>query len=223
MLGILGKKVGMTRLFDEDGTSVPVTVVEAGPCFVLQKRTPEKEGYAALRVGFGQIGHKSTSEAARKKRLGKPLATFFEKSGVAPQRWIREFRVAPEELAKFEVGQPIKADIFQKGAVVDVSGITKGRGFSGVVKRYKMAGHVQTHGTHEFRRHPGAVGQRKTPGKVWKNKRMPGHHGVDRVTIQNLRVMDVAPEKNLLLLKGAVPGANGGLLIVRPAAKGPRS
>ncbi len=219
MLGLLGKKIGMTQTFNEAGNSVPVTVVEAGPCVVLQKRTPEKEGYSAVRVGFGEIGHKSTKPETREKRVGKAQATFFKKLNQAPKRWTREFRVSPEELAKIEVGAELKVDLFKQGALVDVSGITKGRGMAGVFKLHKMAGHVQTHGTHEFRRHPGAVGQRKTPGKVWKNKRMPGHYGVERVTVQNLEVVESIAEKNLLLIKGAIPGANGGLIIVRPAVK----
>ncbi len=219
MLGILGQKVGMTRQFTENGESIAVTVVTAGPCIVLQKRTLEKEGYLALQVGFGKVGHRSTKDETAMKRMGKPLAGLFQKAGAAPQRWIREFRVTPEEAAKYEIGGRIDAGLFQKGAVVDVAGTSKGRGFAGVVKRHHMAGHVQTHGTHEYFRHPGSIGQRKTPGKVWKNKRMPGHMGVERVTVQNLVVVDSIPEKNLLLLQGAVPGANGGLVIVRPAVK----
>ena len=219
MLGLLGKKIGMTQTFTEAGNSIPVTVVEAGPNVVLQKRTPEKEGYAAVRVGFGDIGGKKTKPETRDRRIGKAQATFFKKANVAPKHWVREFRLNPEEVAKFNVGDEIKADIFQKGSLVDVSGITKGRGFAGVFKLHKMAGHVDSHGTHEFFRHPGAVGQRKTPGKVWKNKRMPGHYGVERVTVQNLEVVEVEPTRNLLLIKGALPGANGGLLIVRPAVK----
>jgi large subunit ribosomal protein L3 len=219
MLGLLGKKVGMTQMFTDEGNSIPVTVIETGPCFVLQKRMPEKEGYSAIRVGFGEVGSKTTSAATRDRRVGKAQATYYKKLETSPKRWVREFRLTAEELAKFNVGDQLKADVFTKGQLVDVSGITKGRGMTGVVKLHKMAGHVQTHGTHEYRRHPGAIGQRKTPGKVWKNKRMPGHYGVDRVTVQNLVVADVAVEKNLLLVKGAIPGANGGLVIIRPAAK----
>lgn len=219
MLGLLGRKIGMTQMFGEDGSSLPVTVVEAGPCIVLQKRTPEKEGYAAICVGFGEVGSKATSAATRDRRIGKAQATYYKKLETSPKRWVREMRLTPEELAKLNVGDQLKADLFAKGQLVDVSGITKGRGMAGVVKLHKMAGHVQTHGTHEYRRHPGAVGQRKTPGKVWKNKRMPGHYGVERVTIQNLEIADVAVEKNLLLVKGALPGANGGLVIIRPAVK----
>jgi large subunit ribosomal protein L3 len=219
MLGLLGKKVGMTQMFTDEGNSIPVTVVEAGPCVVLQKRTLEKEGYAAIRVGFGEIGSKRTQPATRDRRVGNAQATFYKKLETSPKRWVREFRLTPQELAKFNVGDQLKADIFTKGGLVDVSGTTKGRGMTGVVKLHKMAGHVQTHGTHEYRRHPGAIGQRKTPGKVWKNKRMPGHYGDERVTIQNLEVADVSLEKNLLLVKGAIPGANGGLVIIRPAVK----
>ena len=219
MLGILGKKIGMTQMFTDGGASVPVTVVEAGPCIVLQKRTPEKEGYSALSVGFGNIGGKKTRPETREKRIGQPRVGFFKKIQQEPKRWIREFRITPEELARFNVGDSVKVDIFQKGAIVDVSGTTKGRGFAGVFKKHKMAGHVDGHGTHEYFRHAGAIGQRKTPGKVWKKKRMPGHYGDERVTVQNLKIIEVSAEKNLLLIKGAIPGANGGLVIVRPASK----
>lgn len=219
MLGILGKKIGMTQLFIEGGASVPVTVIEAGPCVVLQKRTVEKDGYSALRVGFGLIGSKKTRPETRERRIGRPEMGLFKKVQQAPTRWIREFRVGPEEFARFNVGDQVKTEIFQKGVHVDVTGTTKGRGFAGVFKKHKMAGHVDGHGTHEYFRHAGAIGQRKTPGKVWKNKRMPGHYGDERVTVQNLLLVEVEGERNLLLVKGAIPGANGGLVVVRPASK----
>jgi large subunit ribosomal protein L3 len=219
MAALLGKKLGMTQIFTEEGNCVPVTVVEAGPCTILQKRTVEKEGYAALRVAYGHIGRPDTKPETRERRLGKAMTGAYRKANVAPKRWTREFRVGPEELAKYNVGDDLKADIFAKGAMVDVTGTTKGRGFAGVFKRHHMAGHVEAHGTHEYFRHAGAIGQRKTPGKVWKNKRMPGHFGDERVTVQNLEVVEVAADRNLLLIRGAVPGFNGGLLIVRSASK----
>ncbi len=219
MLGILGKKIGMTQVFNDEGNSVPVTVIEAGPCLVLEKRTPEKEGYAALRVGFGEIGAKDTRPETREARVGRPRVGFFKKANATPKRWVREFRVAPEDLGKFNVGDALPIGMFEKGSKVDVTGTTKGRGFAGVFKRHQMAGHVSTHGTHEFFRHMGAVGQRKTPGKVWKNKRMPGHYGDEKVTVQNLEVVEIAADRNLLLVKGAIPGANGGLLVIKPAIK----
>jgi large subunit ribosomal protein L3 len=219
MAALLGVKLGMTQVFTEEGNCVPVTVVEAGPCTILQKRTLEKEGYAALRVAYGSVGRAQTKPETRERRLGKALVGAYRKANVAPQRWTREFRVPPDELAKYNIGDALKVDVFAKGAMVDVTGTTKGRGFAGVFKRHHMAGHVDSHGTHEFFRHAGAVGQRKTPGKVWKNKRMPGHFGNERVTVQNLEVVEVSPDRNLLLIRGAVPGATGGLLVVRSASK----
>ncbi len=220
MGGIFGKKIGMTSVFDKDGNFVPVTVIEAGPCTVLQKRTAEKEGYSALRVGFGHIGSKTTKTETREARRPKAEVGMFKKVGQPVQAVVRELRVSPDELAKANVGDQLKVDLFKVGEHVDVSGVSKGRGFAGVMKRHHMSGFSERASTHEYFRHPGAIGQRKTPGKVWRNKRMPGHMGVDNVTVQNLKVIEVVADKNLLLVQGAVPGANGGLLLVRPAVKG---
>jgi large subunit ribosomal protein L3 len=210
----------MTSVFDEEGNYLPVTIVEAGPCVVLQKRMAGTEGYSALRVGFGAYGAKTTKAETLSHRMGRARQGLFKKANAPLKRWVRELRVSPEEVEKRNVGDEIKVDIFQKGMKVDVTGTSKGRGFAGVFKRHKMAGGSDSHGGHEYYRHPGAIGQRKTPGKVWKNKRMPGHMGVERVTVQNLKVVDVVAEKNLLLIQGALPGANGGLLVIRPAVKG---
>ncbi len=209
--GILGKKVGMTRVFTENGEQVPVTVVEAGPCVVVGKRTLEKDKYTALRLGFGERKEKHTS---------KPQAGEAKAHGGKAPRTIREFRVTPEELAKYEIGQALTADkLFTKGQAIDVCGTSRGRGFQGVVKRFKMAGFVEAHGSHEYYRHPGAIGQRKTPGRVFKNKHMPGHMGMDRITIQNLKVVDVDTANNLVLVSGAIPGHPESLVTITPSVK----
>jgi len=220
MTGILGTKIGMTSVFDAEGNSLPVTVIEAGPCTVLQKRTAEKEGYSALRVGFGIIGSKTTKVETREARRSKAEVGLFKKANQPVQKVVKELRMSPDEVAKANIGDQLKVDAFKVGQKVDVSGVSKGRGFMGVVKRHHMSGHSERASTHEYYRHPGAIGQRKTPGKVWKKKRLPGHMGVDNVTIQNLKIIDIVADKNLLLVQGAVPGANGGLLVVRPAVKG---
>jgi len=208
--GLIGKKVGMTQVFLEDGTLVPVTVIDASSCTVVGKRTPEKDKYSALALGFGE---------AKEKSLSKARAGAFKKAGAPARRHVKEFRVAAEEAAKLNVGDPVKVDLFTKGQLVDVTGTTKGRGFQGVVKRWSFAGFKESHGTHEYRRHPGAVGQRKTPGRVYPNKKMPGQYGVEQVTAQNLQVIDVDLEKGLILVKGAIPGHNDGIVYVRPAVK----
>jgi large subunit ribosomal protein L3 len=209
--GLLGKKVGMTQIFSDDGSAVPVTVIQAGPCTVVGKRTPEKDTYSAVTLGFG---------AVKEKKLTKAQQGHFKKTGAPARAFLREFRLDAKDLEGFTVGQELKvAEVFKKGQLVDVIGITKGRGFAGVVKRFKVAGFVHGHGTHEYFRHIGAIGQRKTPGKVWKGKRMPGHMGVERVTIQNLAVVDVDAENNLLLVKGSIPGHNNGLVVIQPAVK----
>jgi len=209
-LGLIGRKVGMTRIFTEKGEQVPVKVIKVGPCPVVGKRTPETDEYSAVRLGFGE---------RKEKHTNKPLAGEYKKANVKPAKVIREFRVTPEEAAKFEVGVSVKADLFRKGQIVDVVGTSRGKGFQGVVKRYKMAGFVEGHGTHEYFRHPGSIGQRKTPGKVWKNKRMPGHMGDRRVTTLNLTVVDVDVENDLLLVEGSVPGHPQSLVLVRPAVR----
>jgi large subunit ribosomal protein L3 len=209
--GLLGRKVGMTRVFTEDGEQVPVTVVAAGPCTVVGKRTQEKDAYTALRLGFEELKEKHTN---------KPRAGEAKKSGQKAPKIIREFRVPADVLAKYEIGQKVAAsDLFTKNQKVDVIGISRGRGFQGVVKRHHMAGFVEAHGTHEYYRHPGAVGQRKTPGRVFKNKRMPGHMGVERVTIQNLEIVDIDAENNIVLIRGAIPGHPTSLVTIQPAVK----
>ena len=210
MNGLIGKKVGMTQVFGEDGSRIPVTVIDASSCAVIGKKTPEKDKYTALALGFGEIKEKSLTKA----RVGA-----FKKAGAPLRRHVKEFRVSPDEAAKLNVGDPVKVDLFAKGQLVDVTGITKGRGFQGVMKRWSFSGFRQTHGTHEYRRHPGAIGQRKTPGRVYPNKKMPGQYGVEQVTTQNLQVVEVDMEKGLLLIKGAIPGHNEGIVYVRPAMK----
>ncbi|NPC69602.1 50S ribosomal protein L3 [Corallococcus exiguus] len=211
MKGLIGKKIGMTQVFNDEGNLVPVTVIDVNTCLVVGKRTPEKDEYSAVTVGFGEI---------REKLLNKPQLGFFKKASATPRRHLREFRVTAEEAASFNVGDAVKADMFTKGELVDVTGVTKGRGFSGVMRRWSFKGsQTKTHGTHEYQRHPGAIGQRKTPGRTYPNKKMPGHYGVDRVTTQNLTVVDVDVEKGLVLVKGAVAGHNDGIVIVRPSIK----
>jgi large subunit ribosomal protein L3 len=209
--GLIGKKVGMTQVFNEEGNLVPVTVIDVTSCVVVSKRTPEKDKYSAVTLGFGEVKEKSLTRAQKGS---------FKKAGATPRRHLKEFRVSAEEAAGFNVGDSVKVEQFTKGQLVDVTGITKGRGFSGVIRRWSFKGSLtKTHGTHEYQRHPGAIGQRKTPGRVYPNKKMPGHYGVEQVTTQNLTVVDVDAEKGLLLAKGAVPGHGDGIVYVRPAIK----
>lgn len=212
MKGLIGKKVGMTQVFNEEGNLVPVTVIDATSCLVVGKRSPEKDKdqYSAVIIGFGEV---------KEKALTKAQIGSFKKAGATPRRHLKEFRLSEKELEGYKVGDPVKVDIFAKGQLVDVTGITKGRGFQGVMKRWSFAGFGQTHGTHEYRRHPGAIGQRKTPGRVYPNKKLPGHYGVEQVTTQNLQVVDVDVEKGLILLKGAVPGHSDGIVLVKPSIK----
>lgn len=211
MKGLIGKKIGMTQVFTEDGNVVPVTVIDVSSCLVVGKRTPEKDQYSAVVLGFGE---------AKESRLNKARLGFFKKLGATPRQHVKEFRVSAEEAATLNVGDAVKPDLFAKGQLVDVTGVTKGRGFSGVMRRWNFKGsQTKTHGTHEYQRHAGAIGQRKTPGRVYPNKKMPGHYGVEQVTTQNLQVVDVDVEKNLLLIKGAVVGHNDGLVYVNPSIK----
>lgn len=214
-VGLLGKKLGMTQIFDEQGNVVPVTVIKAGPCYVIQRKTKEKEGYDAIQVGFDEI--------QKLKNVNKPLSGHFKKAGVPPVRFIREFRLEDGEGEKFEVGTSYGVDIFEIGAYVDVTGISKGKGFQGVVKRHGFSGAPASRGTHEYFRHGGSIGQNMTPGRTMKGKKMPGHMGMERVTVQNLKVVDVKPDLNVILVKGAVPGPNNGYLIIRRAVKKARS
>lgn len=208
MKGILGKKVGMTQVIKDDGEVVPVTVIEAGPCYVVQVRTQEQDGYRAVQLGY---------EPIKARKLSKGQMGHLERAGVAPLRYLRELRSRSEE--SYEVGQEIKVDIFQPGERVDVEGTSKGRGFAGVVKRHGFKGGPHTHGQSDRERHPGSIGACASPGRVWKGMRMGGHMGDKRVTSQNIEVVVVDPERNLLAVKGSVPGANGGLVLVKLARK----
>ncbi len=210
MKGLIGKKVGMTQVFNEEGNLVPVTVIDVATNVVVGKRTPEKDKYSALTLGYGEV---------KEKALTKPQIGHFKKQGVAARRHVKEFRVTPDEAAKLNVGDAVKADLFAKGQLVDVTGITRGRGYQGVVRRWGFLGFGQTHGTHEYRKHPGSIGQRKTPGRVYPNKKLPGHYGVEQVTTQNIVVVDIDVEKGLLLLRGAVPGHKEGIVYVKPSMK----
>lgn len=198
MKGILGRKVGMTQIFDEEGRVIPVTVIEAGPCWVVQVRSKEKDGYEAVQLGF--------KELKKEKNVPKPLLGIFKKAGVPPCRVLKEFR-----MTGFNVGDKVTVEIFTKGDVVSVRGTSKGKGFQGVMKRHNFAGGPDSHGS-MFNRAPGSIGASSFPSRVWKGKRMAGHMGNETVTVKNLKVVDVIPEQNLILIKGAVPGGENGIL-----------
>ena len=206
--GLLGRKVGQARIFGEDGRSIPVTLLEAGPCQVVQRKTTDVDGYEAVQVGF---------DDRKEQRCTKPELGHFKKAGVDPKRHLREFNV--DEGSELKAGDLIAADIFAAGERVDVTGQSKGRGFQGMHKRHGAGGGPGGHGSH-FHRAPGSIGQSADPAKVYKGKRMPGHMGNKRVTVQNLEIVQVDPEKNLIIVRGAVPGAVGGLVIVKKRAKG---
>lgn len=203
--GLLGRKLGMTQIFDETGRVVPVTVLEVGPCVVTQIKTNERDGYQALQLGFGQ-----------KKRLKSPERGHLRASG-ASSRYLREVHV--DDVSEYTVGQSLDCSLFTEGGYVDVVGTSKGRGFQGGVKRHGFAGGPKTHGQSDRQRAPGSIGASATPGRVVKGMKMAGRMGNERVTIQNLRVVRVDPERNVLLVRGSVPGANDGLVIVRHAVK----
>ncbi len=203
---ILAKKVGMTRIFDEAGRSIPVTVLEAGPCTVICKKIPEKDGYAAIQVGF---------QRAKESRINKPLQGQLDKAGVQPVKYIREFKLS--DVDSYEVGQDIKADIFDPGEYVDVTGTSKGKGFSGSIKRHGHGRGPMSHGS-RYHRGPGTLGA-VAPARVFKGTKLPGRMGGERVTVQKLEVVKVDPDKNMLLLRGAVPGPRGGLLLVKQSVK----
>jgi large subunit ribosomal protein L3 len=205
--GILGEKLGMTQVFTDEGRAVPVTVIKAGPCRVLQVKTPETDGYAAVQLGFG-----------RRKRATRPLKGHLDKAGVDEAvRHIVELRV--DDASEFEPGQEITADVFQPGDKTDVIGVSKGKGFAGVMKRHNFAGLSASHGTEKKHRSPGSIGAAATPSRVFRGTKMPGHMGHERVTVLNLEVVEVDPERHLLLIKGAVPGPVGGLVMVRTGVK----
>ncbi|MBI1994032.1 MAG: 50S ribosomal protein L3 [Deltaproteobacteria bacterium] len=209
MNGLIGKKIGMTQVFGADGSVVPVTVIQTGPCVIVQKREMERDGYKALQVGFG---------SKKSQRLNKPEQGHLLKAGKGAFQVLREFRL--DDVAQYELGQEIKvSDLFKVGDRVDVSGTSKGRGFAGVIKRWGFSGFPASHGTHEYFRHGGAIGNRSYPGRVFKGKRMAGHWGNERISVQNLEVVGVRAEENLLLVKGAVPGARRGVLLIRRSVK----
>jgi large subunit ribosomal protein L3 len=210
MKGILGKKVGMTQIFDERGEVIPVTVIEAGPCFVAQIKSVDRDGYSAVQLGFDEV---------KPKRLNRPQLQHLRKSELPPLRTVREIRLQDDDLATFEEGQKVTVDLFEVGEYVDVTGTSKGRGFAGVVKRHGFRGGPKTHGQSDRLRAPGSIGACTTPGRVFKGKRMPGRMGGDRVTVQGLKIEMVDSERNLLAVRGAVPGAKNGLLIIRQARK----
>ena len=204
---ILGTKIGMTQIFDETGKVVPVTVIMAGPCTVVQKKTVETDGYEAIQVGYGEV---------KEKQVNKPLKGHFAKADTANKKYLRELRL--EDISAYEVGTEIKADIFEAGEKIDVTGISKGKGFAGPMKRWGLHRGPMTHGS-GYHRGSGSMGACSAPGRVMKGKKLPGHMGVKKVTVQNLEVVKVVADENIILVKGAVPGNKGGLVTVRNAVK----
>lgn len=205
--GIIGKKIGMTQIFDEKGLVIPVTVIEAGPCVVAQVKTSETDGYNAIQLGFGDI---------KEKHINKPRKGHFEKSKLTAKKHLREFRL--EDISNFKVGDEVKANIFEAGEKVDIQGISKGKGFQGVIKRHGQHRGPMGHGS-MYHRRPGSMGSTSTPGRVFKGKNLPGHTGRITVTIQNLEVVSVDLDKNVILVKGSVPGANGTILKIKQSVK----
>jgi large subunit ribosomal protein L3 len=204
--GLLGKKLGMTQVYNEEGRLIPVTVVEAGPCRVVEIRTRERNGYEAVQVSF---------QETQSRRLTKPELGHLKKTNTPPSRHLQEFKKTGE----VQTGQVLKADLFQKGEWVDVEGVSKGKGYQGVVKRHHYRGGPETHGS-MFHRAPGSIGSSSYPSRVWKNKTLPGHMGSERVTVQRLKVIESRPDENLLFVSGAIPGAAGGMVVVRKSKKG---
>ena len=205
---LIGKKIGMTQIFNEKGKVIPVTVVEAGPCVVSQKKTIENDGYAAVQIGYGDL---------KPHKVNKPMKGHFDKANVAPKKTLREFRF--DDTDAYNVGDILKADIFESGEKVDVTGTSKGKGFSGVIKRWNFQRLKESHGTGPCVRKGGSIGACSSPSRVWKGKKMAGHLGAEKVTVQNLLVVKVDAENNLIAIKGAVPGPNGGTVIIRETVK----
>ena len=203
---LLGKKVGMTQIFDENGKVIPVTVIEAGPCTVVQVKTKDADGYEAVQLGFGEV---------KAKKVTKPAAGHFKKANVEPKKHLREFRL--EEIS-YNVGDELKADVFTAGESVDITGTTKGKGFQGVIKRHGQSRGPMGHGS-MYHRRPGSMGPTSTPGRVFKGKKLPGHMGMQQVTIQNLEVVSVDLDKNVILVKGSVPGNKGAILKIKDSVK----
>ena len=206
--GLIGKKIGMTQLFDETGAFIPVTVIEAGPCAVVQKKTNEKDGYEAVQLGFGDV---------KPNRVNKPMKGHFAKNDIAPKKVLREFRFS--DISAVNVGDVLKADVFAAGDKVDVSGTSKGKGYAGAIKRWNFGRLKETHGTGPVARHQGSMGACSDPSRVFKGKKMPGHLGSEKVTVQNLDIVKVDAENNLIAVKGAVPGAKGGYVVITDAVK----
>ena len=206
--GIIGKKLGMTQIFDANGKVVPVTVVEAGPCPVVQKKTVEVDGYAAVQLGFA---------VQKQQRVTKPLKGHFAKADVAPQKVLKEFRFA--DTSAFEVGSVVKADVFAAGDKIDVTGTSKGKGTAGAIKRWNFSRLKETHGTGPVARHAGSLGACSDPSRVFKGKKLAGHLGAERVTVQNLDIVKVDAENNLIAIKGAIPGPKGGYVVIADAKK----
>ena len=205
---LIGKKIGMTQIFNEKGKVIPVTVVEAGPCVVSQKKTIENDGYAAVQIGYGDL---------KPHKVNKPMKGHFDKANVAPKKTLREFRF--DDTDAYNVGDILKADIFESGEKVDVTGTSKGKGFSGVIKRWNFQRLKESHGTGPCVRKGGSIGACSSPSRVWKGKKMAGHLGAEKVTVQNLQVVKVDVDNNLIAIKGAIPGANGGTVVIRQTVK----
>ena len=209
MKTIIGRKVGMTQIFNEKGGVIPVTVIEAGPCSVVQVKTVETDGYNAVQLGFGDV---------KEYKVNKPDQGHFKKAGVKPAKHLREFRTCDKCASEVKVGDVIKADCFEVGEYVDVQGITKGKGFQGVIKRHGQSRGPMGHGS-MYHRRPGSMGSTSTPGRVFKGKKLPGHMGVNKVTVQNLEIVKVDLDKNAILIKGSVPGNKGSILKIRKTVK----
>lgn len=206
--GLIGKKIGMTQIFDENGKVIPVTVVEAGPCTVTQIKTMENDGYEAIQVGFGDV---------KVSRVNKPMKGHFDKADVAPKKTLKEFRL--ESIDGIEVGNILKADVFEVGEIVDVKGTSKGHGTAGAIKRWNFSRLRMTHGTGPNHRHAGSLGACSSPSRVFKGKKMAGHYGHETVTVQNLKVAKIDAENNLIAIKGAIPGPKGGIVVIADAVK----
>lgn len=205
--GLIGRKVGMTQVFDDEGVAFPVTLIEAGPCYVTQVKTAEKDGYASVQIGFDEVNP---------KRLTRGQLGHLKRNNLPPLKVLREFRITEPDVSE---GEKLMADLFETGERVDIVGTSKGRGFAGVVKRYHFAGGPKTHGQSDRWRAPGSLGSGTTPGRVWKGKRGPGRMGNERVTSSNVRVVLVDPERNLIAVDGSVPGPKGGMVVIKPARK----
>ncbi len=209
MTGLIGRKIGMMQYYNAEGNVIPVTVLETGPCVVVQKKEATTDGYTALQVGFG---------SKKAQRVNKASQGHMAKAGKGAFQILREFRL--DDVSQYQVGQEIKAtDLFKVGDLIDIAGISKGHGYSGVIKRWSFAGFPGSHGTHEYFRHGGSIGNRSYPGRVRKGKKMAGHWGNEQISTQNLRVVDIRAEENLMLVHGAVPGSKQGVVILRPAVK----